>query len=334
MELRVGVIGAGSWGTTLASLASRNAPTTLWARRSEVADEINQKRTNERYLPGARVPKSLVVTSSIEEAVRDADVVIMGVPSHGFRAVIAQVGKHIRPWVPVISLAKGLEETTYLRMTEIIAEVLPGHPAGVLTGPNLAREIMAGYAAAAVMAMEDEAIVTELQALLKTGLFRVYTNRDVIGCELAGALKNVIAIAAGMGDGMGVGDNTRSAVITRGLAELTRLGVAMGGRPQTFAGLAGMGDLVATCTSQQSRNRYVGEQLGRGRKLSEIIDDMHMVAEGVQTCAVVMQLAQRYEVDMPIAREVYAVVHGNSTPGRAYRGLMRRVAAGSEEDPG
>jgi glycerol-3-phosphate dehydrogenase (NAD(P)+) len=334
MQLRVGVIGAGSWGTTLASLASRNSPTTLWARRSEVADEINQKRTNELYLPGARVPKSLVVTTSIEEAVRSADVVIMGVPSHGFRAVIAQVGKHIRPWVPVISLAKGLEATTHLRMTEIIAEVLPGHPAGVLTGPNLAREIMGGYAAAAVMAMEDQAVVSELQALLQTGLFRVYTNRDVIGCELAGALKNVIAIAAGMGDGMGVGDNTRSAVITRGLAELTRLGVAMGGRPQTFAGLAGMGDLVATCTSQQSRNRYVGEQLGRGRKLSEIIHDMHMVAEGVQTCRVVMQLAQRYEVDMPIAREVYAVVHGHSTPGRAYRGLIRRVAAGSEEDPG
>ncbi len=334
MQLRVGVIGAGSWGTTVAALVSRNAPTMLWARRPEIADEINEKRTNEVYLPGSRMPKSLRATASIEDAVSNADVIIMGVPSHGFRAVLTQVAKHIRPWVPVISLAKGLEETSLLRMTEIVSELLPGHPAGVLTGPNLSREIMAGYAAAAVVAMDDEVIVTELQDLLKTGLFRVYTNRDVIGCEIGGALKNVIAIASGMGDGMGVGDNTRSAVITRGLAELTRLGVAMGGQPQTFAGLAGMGDLVATCTSRQSRNRYVGEQLGRGRTLSEIVEDMHMVAEGVQTCKVVMQLAERYGVEMPIAREVYAVVHGNSTPSRAYRGLIRRIAAGSEQEPG
>ena len=334
MELRVGVIGAGSWGTTVASLASRNAPTTLWARRAEVADEINERRTNELYLEDAHIPRGVVATAEIEEAVRSADVVVMGVPSHGFRGVVEQVAKHIRPWVPVISLAKGLEGPTLMRMTEVIGEVLPGHPAGVLTGPNLARGIMAGYAAAAVVAMEDETIVTELQALLTTGLFRVYTNRDVIGCELGGALKNVIAIASGMGDGMGVGDNTRSAVITRGLAELTRLGVAMGGDPQTFAGLAGMGDLVATCTSRQSRNRYVGEQLGRGRKLAEIIDEMHMVAEGVQTCRVVMQLAQRYGVEMPIAREVFGVVHEDSTPSRAYRGLTRRVAAGSEQEPG
>ena len=334
MQLRVAVIGAGSWGTTVACLASRNAPTTLWARRSEVADEINRERTNALYLPDARVPRNLRATASIEDAVRNVDVVIMGVPSQGFRAVLEEVAKHIRAWVPVISLAKGLEQTTLLRMTEIIDEVLPGHPAGVLTGPNLAREIMAGYAAAAVVAMEDETIVRELQSLLKSGLFRVYTNRDVIGCELGGALKNVIAIAAGMGDGMGVGDNTRSAVITRGLAELSRLGVAMGGKPETFAGLAGMGDLVATCTSQHSRNRHVGEQLGRGRKLSEIIDEMTMVAEGVQTCKSVMQLSQRYGVEMPIAREVYSVVHENRTPGRAYRGLIRRVAAGSEQEPG
>lgn len=334
MELEVGVIGAGSWGTTVASLTSRNAPTRLWARRAEVAEEINRERTNALYLRDARVPRGVVATADIEEAVRGADVVIMGVPSHGFRAVVAEVARHIRPWVPVLSLAKGLEDGTLMRMTQVIDELLPGHPAGVLTGPNLAREIMAGYAAAAVVAMEDETIVKELQALLKTGLFRVYTNRDVIGCELGGALKNVIAIAAGMGDGVGVGDNTRSAVITRGLAELTRLGVAMGGRPRTFAGLAGLGDLVATCTSAQSRNRHVGEQLGRGRKLAEITADMHMVAEGVRTCRVVMQLAQRYGVDMPIAREVFGVVHGDSTPLQAYRGLIRRVAAGSEEEPG
>jgi glycerol-3-phosphate dehydrogenase (NAD(P)+) len=333
MRLRVGLMGAGSWGTTVAALASRNAPTTIWARREEVAEELNREHTNERYLPGFRVPASLRATTSVEEAVGDADVVVMGVPSHGFRSALEEVKKHIRPWVPVISLAKGLEQGTMLRMSQVIGQVLPGHPAGVLTGPNLAREIMSGYAAASVVAMEDETIVSELQRLFRSRLFRVYTNYDVIGCELGGALKNVIAIAAGMGDGLGVGDNTRSAVITRGLAELTRLGVTMGGQAQTFAGLAGMGDLIATCSSPQSRNRYVGEQLGKGRKLQEIIDEMHMVAEGVKTCTVVMELAARYEVEMPIAREVYGVVYEGSTAMRAYRGLVR-VQAGSEQDPG
>jgi glycerol-3-phosphate dehydrogenase (NAD(P)+) len=333
MRLRVGMLGAGSWGTTVASLACRNAPTTIWARRPEVADELNREHTNERFLPGARVPAALRATTSVEEAVRDADVVVMGVPSHGFRSVLEDVAKYIRPWVPVISLAKGLEQGTMLRMSQVIGQVLPGHPAGALTGPNLAREIMSGYAAASVVAMEDETIVSELQRLFQSRLFRVYTNCDVVGCELGGALKNVIAIASGMGDGLGVGDNTRSAVITRGLAELMRLGVAMGGQAQTFAGLAGMGDLIATCSSPQSRNRYVGEQLGKGRKLQEITDEMHMVAEGVKTCAVVMQLAGRYDVEMPIAREVYGVVYEGSTALRAYRGLVR-VHAGSEQDPG
>lgn len=333
MRLRVGVLGAGSWGTTVAVLASRNVPTTLWARSSEVAREVAQRHTNERYLPGATLPDRLHATDSIEACVRDADVVVMGVPSHGFRGVLAEVRDHIRPWVPVISLAKGLEEGSLLRMTEIIAAMLPGHPAGLLTGPNLAREIMSGYAAAAVVAMEDDTIVRELQRVFRGALFRVYTNADVIGSEIAGCLKNVIAIAAGMGDGLGVGDNTRAAVITRGLAELTRLGVAMGGRPETFAGLAGMGDLVATCSSKQSRNRYVGEQIGRGRKIDEIIAEMHMVAEGVKTSRVVMQLSARFGVEMPIAREVYGVCFEGSTPEQAYRGLLR-VEAGAEHDPG
>jgi glycerol-3-phosphate dehydrogenase (NAD(P)+) len=203
----------------------------------------------------------------------------------------------------------------------------------VLTGPNLAREIMSGYAAASVIAMENETIVKELQDVFKSGLFRVYTNHDVIGCELGGALKNVIAIACGMGDAMGVGDNTRSAVITRGLAELTRLGVAMGGEAQTLAGLAGMGDLVATCTSPQSRNRYVGEQLGKGQKIADIIADMHMVAEGVKSSRVVMELAERHGIDMPIVREVCGAIHEGRTARQAYRGLIRQQP-GSEHEPG
>jgi glycerol-3-phosphate dehydrogenase (NAD(P)+) len=333
VRLRVAVIGAGSWGTTVASVASHNCPTVLWARNPAIAEEISAARTNTSYLGTSKVGRELRATASMAEAVEAADVVVMGVPSHGFRATLEQVRDHIRAWVPVISLAKGLEQGSLLRMTEVIGEVLPGHPAGVLSGPNLAREIMGGYAAASVVAMEDETIVCELQAVFKSRLFRVYTNQDVTGCEVGGALKNVIAIAAGMGDGLGVGDNTKAAVITRGLAELTRLGVAMGGQPHTFAGLAGMGDLVATCMSRQSRNRYVGEQLGKGRTMQEISDEMHMVAEGVKTSRVVMELADKYTVEMPICREVYRVVHEGSTPTQAYRGLLR-VAAGSELDPG
>jgi glycerol-3-phosphate dehydrogenase (NAD(P)+) len=317
----------------VAALASRNAPALLWARRPEVADELNARRTNQRYLPGARLPRALRATSSLAEAARSAEAVAMAVPSHGFRSVLEQVRPHLRPGVPVISLTKGLEEGSQLRMTQIIAELLPGHPTGVLTGPNLAGEIMSGFAAASVIALTDATQLSRLQSVFSSGLFRVYTNADVVGCELAGALKNVIAIAAGMGDGVGVGDNTKAAVITRGLAELTRLGVAMGGQPQTFAGLAGMGDLVATCMSRHSRNRYVGEQLGRGRKLAEIVEEMHMVAEGVKTCRVVVQLAGRYGVAMPIAREVHACVYEGVSARQAYRGLTRTLA-GSEEEPG
>jgi glycerol-3-phosphate dehydrogenase (NAD(P)+) len=333
VNLRVAVLGGGSWGTTVATLAIRNNPTLLWARRAETVEEINREHTNRRYLPEARLPEELRATHSLEEAVRDADVLVLGVPSHVFRPTLEQAAKHVRAWVPVVSLAKGLEQGTLLRMTEVIGEVLPGHRAGVLTGPNLAREIMSGFAAASVIAMEDEDTARELQKVFHSGLFRVYTNPDAVGCEVGGALKNVIAIATGMGDGVGVGDNTRSMVITRGLAELTRLGVAMGGRAETFSGLAGMGDLIATCTSKQSRNRHVGEQLGRGRTLQEIVDEMHMVAEGVKTCRVVMELSERYAVPMPIAREVYGVVHEGRTPRQAYRGLIRHKP-GAEGEPG
>jgi len=333
MKLRVAVLGAGSWGTTVAALASRNAPTCLWARRAELAEEIARAHTNERYLPGHPLPADLRATSSIEEAVTGADVVVLGVPSHGLRPLLGEIGRWLRPWVPLVSLAKGLEEGTHRRMTEVIGEVLPEHRVAALTGPNLAREIMAGYAAASVIAADDPMLGRQLQEIFHSGLFRVYTNRDVAGCELGGALKNVIAIAAGMGDGVGVGDNTRAAVITRGLAEITRLGVAMGGRSETFAGLAGLGDLVATCTSRQSRNRNVGEELGRGRKIEEISAGMHMVAEGVRTTRVVIDLAARHGVEMPIAHEVFGVLYEGRTAQQAYRGLVRH-RAGDEGEPG
>ena len=331
--LNVSVLGGGSWGTTVAALVARNMPVTLWARNQAIVEEINTQHTNETYLPGASISDKLVATSDISAAVHDADVIVMGIPSHNFRSVLQEVKKHIRAWVPVISLTKGLELDTGLRMTEIINEVLPGHPVGVLTGPNLAREIMAGQAAATVLAMEDEIILRELQNVFKSGLFRVYTNTDIIGCELGGVLKNIIAIAVGMGDGQGAGDNTRSALITRGLAEITRLGVAIGGRPETFAGLAGMGDMIATCTSPQSRNRHVGMELGKGRDMQDIIDEMVMVAEGAKSAPAVMALSRQYGVEMPIARDVYRVLSGDASASRAFRGLLR-VEAGAESEPG
>jgi glycerol-3-phosphate dehydrogenase (NAD(P)+) len=322
--LRVAVLGAGSWGTTVATLTSRKALTTLWARDPDVAREIREQHSNERYLPGWKLPEALQATDSMEVALRGADVLVAGVPCSGLRATLLDAKKFLRPRVPVVSLAKGLEEKTQLRMTQVIEEVIPGHPAGALTGPNLAREIMAGFAATSVVAMSDPQLARQLQGVFHTGTFRVYTNPDVIGCELGGALKNVIAIAAGMADGLGVGDNTRAAVITRGLNEITRLGVAMGAQASTFAGLTGMGDLIATCVSPQSRNRYVGEQLGRGRRTEEILKEMHMVAEGVKSSRVVLQLGERYGIELPITRWVCRVLYDGCTAAEAYRGLRPR----------
>ena len=326
MVIRVAVVGAGSWGTTVASLACRNKPTLLWARQAVLAEEIGAQRRNSRYLADYELPASLGATSDLEEAVGGADVVVMAVPSHGFRAVLEKAAPHVRPWVPVLSLTKGLEAGSRLRMTQVIGDVLPGHPAGVLTGPNLAKEIMAGHPAASVVAMADPVISLELQRIFSTGSFRVYTNPDVVGCELGGTLKNVMAIAAGMADGMGFGDNTRAALITRGLAELTRLGVAMGGHPMTFAGLTGMGDLVATCISPQSRNRHVGEQLGRGRTIEEITAEMNMVAEGVKSAGTVVELARDHGVEMPIAEAVSGVVNDGHSAVEALTALMQRQA--------
>ena len=333
MNLKIGILGGGSWGTTVASLVARNTPTKIWARNPNTVLEINEQHTNSKYLKDAQLTKSLVACQTIEETVQDADVIVMGIPAQNFRDVLGEAKKTIRPWVPIVSLSKGLEKGSLLRMTEIIESVMPGHPAGVLTGPNLAREIMAGQAAASVLATVDDTISVELQKVFSTGLFRVYTNEDVVGCELGGALKNIVAIAAGMGDGMGAGDNTRAAVITRGLAELTRLGMAMGGRRRTFAGLTGMGDLVATCNSTQSRNRHVGFELGKGRALSDIIEEMSMVAEGVKSAPVVMELAKKYNVEMPISFEVNRVVKGEASAREAFRGLLRTESK-SEHDPG
>jgi glycerol-3-phosphate dehydrogenase (NAD(P)+) len=323
------VLGGGSWGTTVASIVARSAPTVLWARSPEVAEEIDRRGRNTGYLGDIPLTDGLRATDSLEQAVQDADVLVMGVPSHGFRGVLEQVVSHVRPWIPVVSLVKGLEQVTDHRMTEIVAEVLPGHPAGVLAGPNIAKEVMAGYAAAATIAMPDQNLAARLADLFRTARFRIYSTTDVAGVEIAGALKNVFAIGAGMADGAGAGYNTKAMVITRAVREMRRLGEALGGEPLTFSGLAGMGDLIVTCTSPLSRNRHVGEELGRGKSIDEVLAGMKQVAEGVKAAPVIMKLAADAGVDMPIAQEVDNVLWHGATVADAYRGLLR-VAPGHE----
>jgi glycerol-3-phosphate dehydrogenase (NAD(P)+) len=313
----------------VAAMAAATTQTALWARREELAAAINSSHHNPEYLPELSLPTSLTATPELDRALVDADVVIMAVPSHGFRDVFTNVSEHISPSTPVVSLTKGIEQRTLARMTEIVASVAREHDQsliGVLTGPNLAAEIAAGQPAAAVIAMNDGSAAAALQRLFMGPSFRVYTNDDVIGCELAGALKNVMAIASGMSDGLGFGDNTKATLLTRSLAELSRLGLALGGRPETFAGLAGMGDLIATCNSDKSRNHRVGFGLARGRTLDEIVAEMNMVAEGVKTTKSVLGLAERTAVDMPIAAHVGMVLDGEITPREGVLSLMTREA--------
>jgi glycerol-3-phosphate dehydrogenase (NAD(P)+) len=326
--VRVTVVGAGSWGTALARLAAERAEVRLWAREPEVVEAVRESRENVMYLPGHRLPPGLTCTGDLAEALEGAEAVVMAVPSHGFRAVLQAAAPHLPPAAPLVSVTKGIEQGTLKRMTEIVFEETGADPGrvGVLTGPNLAREIAAGQPAATVVAMGDPAHALAIQELFMGPTLRVYTNPDVVGCEAAGALKNVMAIAAGMAHGLGYGDNSTAALVTRALAELTRLGVAMGGRPLTFSGLAGMGDLVATCISLQSRNRQVGVALGQGRALEEIVAEMHMVAEGVKTTEAVLALAARHGVEMPIAAVVGGVLYQGRNPADMVAGLMGRSA--------
>ncbi|MDP9145558.1 MAG: NAD(P)-dependent glycerol-3-phosphate dehydrogenase [Actinomycetota bacterium] len=326
---KIAVIGSGSWGTTAAALAARSTDTVLWARRPEVAKQINEDRENPDYVPGHLLPSRLTATADLEEAVSEASAVVMAVPSHGFREVFVQAATKIGDTLPIVSLTKGIEQVTLATMTQVITDVAPGHDpgrVGVLTGPNLASEIAAGQPTAAVMAFRDLPTAVALQSVFMGPTFRVYTNDDVAGCELGGALKNVMAIAAGMSDGLGFGDNTRATLITRALAELTRLGIALGGQPSTFAGLAGMGDLIATCISTNSRNHRVGFGLARGQSLDAIVREMRMVAEGVKTTQAVLDLASRNGIEMPIAAHVGLVLYEGMHPRDAVMRLMTRGA--------
>jgi glycerol-3-phosphate dehydrogenase (NAD(P)+) len=327
--MRYTVIGAGSWGTTVASMAAPYVPTMIWARSEDVAADINRKHRNKRYLKGFDLSPELVATDDLRSAVEDATVVIMGVPSHGYREVLSRLTDAIPDETPILSLTKGIEAGTLMRMTEVTLDVLPRHNAevvGVLTGPNLAREIMEGQPTATVVAMKDHDTAESIQTVFSTPRFRVYTNPDVVGSESGGALKNVMAMAAGMAEGQGFGDNTLATLITRALAEMTRLGVAMGGDVRTFSGLAGLGDLIATCNSAQSRNHRVGYGLGKGKNLDDIVAEMNMVAEGVKSTRGVLALANKYEIEMPIAEKVGAVLYEKADVGQALHELMTREA--------
>ncbi|GAA4886879.1 NAD(P)H-dependent glycerol-3-phosphate dehydrogenase [Saccharopolyspora cebuensis] len=325
---RVAVLGAGSWGTTFAKvLADAGTEVRLWARRREVADEINAERRNGGYLPGVELPEGLRATDDAAEAVHGADAVVLAVPSQTLRENLAGWQPVLPPEATLVSLAKGVELSTLHRMSQVIGEVadVPMDRVAVVSGPNLAVEIAAEQPTATVVACPDHDRAVAFQRACSTSYFRPYTNVDLIGIELSGACKNVIALACGMAVGLGFGDNTASSLITRGLAETTRLGVALGAEPMTFAGLAGLGDLVATCMSPLSRNRTFGERLGRGETVAEAQRAAHgQVAEGVKSCSSIRQLAARYGVEMPIADVVHRVCHEGLAPAPAAVELLGR----------
>ncbi|MFD0270799.1 NAD(P)H-dependent glycerol-3-phosphate dehydrogenase [Streptomyces sp. NPDC127106] len=327
--VKAAVFSAGSWGTAFGMvLADAGCEVTLWARRPEVADAINTGRTNPDYFPGVELPANLRATTDPAEAARGADFTVLSIPSQTLRGNLAEWAPLLEPDTVLVSLMKGIELGTAKRMSEVIEEVakVPAERVAVVTGPNLAREIVARQPAAAVVACSDGAVAQRLQSACHTAYFRPYTSTDVVGCELGGAVKNVIGLAVGIADGMGLGDNTKGSLITRGLAEATRLGVAMGADPLTFSGLAGLGDLVATCSSPLSRNHTFGTNLGRGMTLEETIAVTKQTAEGVKSCQSVADLARRHGVDMPITDTVVEIVHHGKPPLVALKDLMARSA--------
>jgi glycerol-3-phosphate dehydrogenase (NAD(P)+) len=324
---RVAVIGAGSWGTALAALlAGKGHRVVLWSHEPEVTLRINRDR-HSPYLPDARLPDALAAVDDIEAAVSGAEVVLSVSPSQFVRQVMTRAAPHMRDDAILVSASKGIELGSLLRMDEVLSEAVPGDIMdrfAVLSGPSFAHEVAAEAPTAVVVAGRSESVAATVQSVFQTSYFRVYTTTDVIGVELGGAVKNVIAVAAGVAAGLGFGHNTGAALITRGLAEITRLGVAMGARRETFFGLAGMGDLVLTCTGSLSRNRTVGYRLGQGERLEDILADMNAVAEGVRTSEAVFELSRRHGVEMPITEEVHAILHEGRSPADALAALMRR----------
>lgn len=326
MSGRTAVIGAGSWGTALAKvLGDSGHRVGLWSHNVQVADQIRSDRVNREYLPDIELPETLEVAVDFSQTLAGAELVILVVPSHALRDVVLAAKPHVPHGAVVVTGTKGLEVKTLKRPSEIVAELLPGRRApAALSGPSFAEEVAKGDPTAIVAASEDSEVARRVQGFFHTDRFRVYTNDDILGVELAAALKNVIALAAGIADGLGYRTNSRAALITRGLAEITRLGISMGAQPATFAGLAGLGDLVLTCTANLSRNRRVGLALGRGEPLEKILAGMKMVAEGVRTTKAARELARAQAVEMPIVEEIHAILFDGKPPEEATAGLMLR----------
>jgi glycerol-3-phosphate dehydrogenase (NAD(P)+) len=334
VPLSVAVLGAGSFGTCLALLCAREHEVALWARKPAIAEAINRDRRNPRYLEDVELPERLRASNDLAEVLADAELVICAVPSHGVREVMTLAGSHLSREAVVVSTVKGIELGTWMRMDQVLHEALDPifHPRLVfLSGPSFAREIADGKPTAVTLACAVESYAISVQQSISSPAFRCYTHTDVIGAELGGALKNVIAIAVGICDGMGFGQNARAAVMTRGLREITRLAVAVGADPLTFLGLAGMGDLVLTCTGDLSRNRQVGIELGRGRELADIVGGMHQVAEGIRTTRAACALADLHAVEMPITRGVNRVLDGEIAPRDVVLELMSRQLRNENE---
>jgi glycerol-3-phosphate dehydrogenase (NAD(P)+) len=336
--MKVSVIGAGSWGTALAFLlADAGHRVRLWAYETEVVEAIRTRRENTVFLPGIKLPAAIDPTNSFEEAMEGTGLLVFVVPSHVTRKVLSGLAPHIPSGIPIVSATKGIENETLLLMTDVMKEALPpsNHPyITVLSGPSFAKEVVRRQPTAVSMASADHALAVKVQAAMSTPYFKIFITNDLIGVQLGGALKNVIAVAAGGADGLGFGHNTRSALITRGLAEIMRLGRAMGADPRTFAGLSGLGDLILTSTGELSRNRQVGYQIGQGHSLDEILKEMRMVAEGVHTARAAHRLAQKMGVRMPIVQQVYAVLFDGKDPHRAVTDLMEGVGGDEVEDAG
>ncbi|MFH1737204.1 MAG: NAD(P)H-dependent glycerol-3-phosphate dehydrogenase [Actinomycetota bacterium] len=334
--MRIAVVGAGSWGTATACLlGKKNYEVSLWALEEEVVAGIAANGRNPLYLPDIDIPPAVRATSDMKEAVKDADVVIFVVVSHAMREVIERAKPALSDDAILISQTKGVENETLMRMSQILEDVLGEGARGriaVLSGPNHAEEVSREIPSATVIAAYDRDIAARLQEIYMTLYFRVYTNPDVVGVEIGGAAKNIVALAAGMSDGLGFGDNSKASLLTRGLAEITRLGAAVGARPMTFSGLAGVGDLVVTCFSRHSRNRLVGERLAKGETVAEIYKDIRMIAEGVQTSRAVRDLARRQGVVMPITDHVCEVLYENRRPAEIVADLMSRSAKEESEE--
>jgi len=327
--VKVTMLGAGSWGTTLAIILNQNNhQVTCWSFDKRDIEEIKKTGENKKFLPGIIIPDTIDFTNNLDASISSAEVIVVAVPSHAVRSVVSELNLRNREEIIWVNVAKGIENSTLLRVSEVIEQVgkIPADKIAVLFGPSHAEEVSRGIPTAIVSASKNENTATLVQDLFMTPVFRVYANLDIIGVELGGALKNIIAVAAGICDGAGFGDNTKAALITRGLVEINRLGVKLGAKSDTFAGLSGMGDLIVTCMSKHSRNRYVGEQIGKGRSLEQVLEEMVMVAEGVKTTASAYELSIREKIEMPITHQVYQTLFEGKPPVEAMAELMTRAS--------